>query len=867
MKRVIKKITLRIVSLFMVLVLLLPFFRVSANYSNNIEEAPVSQTTNAYKIWSVCKALGMNDYAAAGMLGNIFAESSGDPTSIEGISGEYSNPEGTKKSKAIQDLSAYFRNELVQKYINSGWNISGSSDSKGNVVPDYSGGWKGHSLNTSAYLGIDGEYTVGIGLIQFTGARASRLLLWSKSHNVKWYDMKTQLAYMLTTTDENGYLEGKADYIINTYAKREYTSVDDATNDFMLNVEGNNHNASGRRSLAMDWYNRFHGDSGDRKYGTKVLALANAKGVAVGEHEIEDRSIEQELISPVLKMERNSGFMFDVGHEGERHATQASTEIYNSLKGEESKNKYSLYELFGSDVHFYRYFGEQTQTIGLLDHIYSNLKDGNKEFSVGDTVFYQGTRYLSANVYDDRPRVLTQQEITDGKSDARVFALSNSRFIGYSFVAGEFWMYIAKFMTGITTFLMGNSPMKAVVEIFNFFANETIWDKVFKPLLYVLTGYAMVFTIIRVVGHTMNYLAGRGTLFQIFQRVLSSILCIAVIFGLGSNPKAFSDIVLRTTTIVDTVFDHAVNLAYQEDDVIGSTLATKATEASIWKTTIFNPWIVGQFGTTYDNLYTQFSDKGAKMKQSHATEAEIASLDEGEFTFDSASKTGDVSVPVGNRQYIKNWGAYLYSVQSKYHIDHKDITGSRELVETPSFPNATTTAYDSSINADTFRIIDATMNIAPQIYSDKTEVENYTDSKIPETHFLSQSLLMVLYSVILMVFFIPTILKKIYAFFMLITFGVQFIGLSLYDLAKENKGFSLAWDKVKQYLSDYILATTRLFVFTILFTKLVGQSFISTTVFVFLGIVIYQITPNKIREKAFDISNNIQIAKNYLKRH
>ena len=159
------------------------------------------------------------------------------------------------------------------------------------------------------------------------------------------------------------------------------------------------------------------------------------------------------------------------------------------------------------------------------------------------------------------------------------------------------------------------------------------------------------------------------------------------------------------------------------------------------------------------------------------------------------------------------------------------------------------------------------MNIAPQIYSDKTEVENYTDSRIPETHFLSQSLLMVLYSVILIVFFIPTILKKIYAFFMLITFGVQFIGLSLYDLAKENKGFSLAWDKVKQYLSDYILATTRLFVFTILFTKLVGQSFISTTVFVFLGIVIYQITPDKIREKALDISNKIQIAKNYLKRH
>ena len=92
-----KKILTRIFSVFMVMFLLLPTFSVSANYSTNIEEEPITRGSNAYRIWSVCKALGMSDYAAAGMLGNIFAESSADPTSIEGIYGEYGDANGSKK--------------------------------------------------------------------------------------------------------------------------------------------------------------------------------------------------------------------------------------------------------------------------------------------------------------------------------------------------------------------------------------------------------------------------------------------------------------------------------------------------------------------------------------------------------------------------------------------------------------------------------------------------------------------------------------------------------------------------------------------------------------------------------------------------
>lgn len=859
-----RKLITRLLSSIMVVFLLLPFFQVHANYSTNIAEEPITRGSNAYRIWSVMKGLGMNDYAAAGVLGNIFAESSADPTSIEGIYGEYGDANGAKKSVAFKDLSAYFRNDLVKKYINSGWSISGSSDNFGNTVPSSSGSG-GNTINSKAYLGVDGKYIVGIGLIQFTGPRASRLVLWAESHGLKWYDMKAQLAYMLTKTDDKGYIDGKADYIIDTYAKTDYTNVDDATNDFMINVEGNTHNAGKRRELALDWYNRFHGDTGDRNYAEKVLKLANT--TLKPNKENEDKSIVQDLIGPVVKMAQNTGFMFDIGKIGEKHANNAATEIYNSLKGEESKTKYSLYELFGSDIHFYRYMGEVTQTVGLVDHIYSNVKNGDTDFSLGDTVFYQSTRYLSANVYDDRPRVLTQQEITDGKSDARVFALSNSRFSGFDFVAGEFWLTVAKITTSFITLLMSGKPFEIFVEFFNKIVETGIWQKVMIPLLYLLTGYAIIFTIIRIIGHTIRFLSGKGTAFQIFQRFLSSAICIGIIFSLGNNPTTFSSILLKGTTFVDKLFDNAITMTFKDDDVISGSAVNNATEAAIWKKVIFEPWVVGQFGTTYDNLYTQFSTEGNKMYQSHATEAQIKNLSEGRFAFDSATVTGDVTVPVGNGKVIRNWAAYLYSVQSKYHIDFKDINGSRTLVEKPVFPNATTTAYDSTINADLFRVIDAQMDISPQIYSDGTKVENYTDSKQLEPQFLKQSMVMMLHVLILLIFLAPTIVKKLYYSMMLISMGVQFIFLSLWELAKENEGISVAWDKVKEYIEGYLMTSTRLFVFTFLFVKLVGYSLISTSVFIILGIVIYQITPDKIRNGFLDAKNKIDVARKYLARH
>lgn len=861
-----KKILTRIFSVFMVMFFLLPTFSVSANYSTNIEDEPVTRGSNAYRIWSVCKALGMSDYAAAGMLGNIFAESSADPTSIEGIYGEYGDANGSKKSQAFKDLSAYFRNDLVQSYIKSGWGISGSSDNFGNTVQSVTGS-NGHTINSKAYLGVDGKYIVGIGLIQFTGPRASRLVLWAESHGLKWYDMKAQLAYMLTKTDPKGYIDGKADYIIDTYAKNDYTNVDDATNDFMINVEGNTHNAGKRRELALDWYNRFHGDTGDRKYGEKVLKLANTTAVNPT-NEPEDRSIVQDLISPVIKMAQNSGFMFDLGHLGDKFANTASTEIYKSLNGGESKNKYSLYELFGSDVHYYRYLGEVTQTVGLVDHIYSTVKDGSTDdVSLGDTIFYQSDRYLSANVYDDRPRVLTQQEITDGKTDARVFALSNNRFDGYSFVAGEFWLSVAKILTSFITLLMSDAPMVGIMEVFKTISSTEIWGKIFVPLLYVLTSYGVIFTIINIVGLVTKYIHGRTHAWAIAQRVFASFISIGLIFTLGNNPSALSNVIVAGTTFVDKIFNEAINLTYQEDDVIGSSVASKATEAAIWKTVIFEPWIMGQFGTSYENLYTQFSDAGIKYNQSHATESQIKALEEGKFTFDSASKTGDVSVPVGNGKFVKNWGAYLYSVQSKYHIDYKDVSGERTISENPVFPNATTTAFNSDLNADLFRIVDATMNISPQIYSDGTEVANYTDSRQPNTQFLKQSMVMMLHVLILGCFFLPIIFKKIKNFMLLIFLGIQFVFFSLYELVAENRGLSGGLDKLKEYATGYLTASTRLFVLTFLFTKLVGKGLMSTAIFIILGLIIYQITPDNVRRMIADTKNKLYVAGKYWNNH
>ena len=69
-------------------------------------DADKQMEENAIKVWSVFKEKGLTDEEIAGMLGNLEAESSIDPTCIEGI---YDEPYqiGSRKQQAIDDPNSY----------------------------------------------------------------------------------------------------------------------------------------------------------------------------------------------------------------------------------------------------------------------------------------------------------------------------------------------------------------------------------------------------------------------------------------------------------------------------------------------------------------------------------------------------------------------------------------------------------------------------------------------------------------------------------------------------------------------------------------------------------------------------------------
>lgn len=582
----------------------------------------------------------------------------------------------------------------------------------------------------------------------------------------------------------------------------------------------------------------------------------------------EDKSILQELITPSLIMSRNNGFFFDPLGENDNRSKDIAKELQTStIEKTKTEKKYSLYERFGSDIHFYRYMGEATQPIQLFDHIYSAVdQDVIGQLNIG-TLFYESSRYLSNQVYQGRPKVLTRDEIKDGMVDPRVRTLDVSIFNGYSFNASEFNLGVSKFVVGIVTTFLSNEPLKAIKGIVDNFLGLEIWNKTFKPLVMYFSYLGVIFFIISIGFGAFRALKGNDSFNRITKRVIAGLIGIALIFGLSNNPIALNELVYKSATTVDGAFNQLINIRSQGDEVVSSTDGEKATEALLWKTAIFNNWIKGIFRTDYENLYTHFSDKPIenRMVQSTTSSDVVSNLKTGEFVYDSVNTVGDVSVPIGQGEYIKNWGAYLYSTQSKYHIDQQVIDG-KNTAPSSSFPNALTTARNSTINADVFRVIDAQMNISPQIYKDNLKVANYTGSNLLSDDNLVQSYAMLLNSVILFVSFMPMIVKKLMNLLMVFLSIVQMIYFSIVELFKEGEGFDTAFDSLSGFVLNFILSVFNLFVLTLLYSSLIGKGILPMILYGFIVYNIYNLSISRIRNMGRDVKDRVKYYKNMVVR-
>lgn len=226
-----------------------------------------SKIVNEYasKVYSLFKQYGLAEENIAGIIGNFSAESGIDPTRIEGVYGddEYNSITGKKKSKIVSDWENYTLNTLFPLYERSG-----------------------RSINKKAFIGNDKKYYPGIGLGQWTGPRATLLFDYAKSVKMEWFNIDTQLAFMITDTKKGG--DTRSGYFV------DWQPVGDpeiGADEFAKKWEGHDPEQK-RREAAASWFTKMQNGKLvlDKDYGESILAAAKTTAKAASDAATAEKS-------------------------------------------------------------------------------------------------------------------------------------------------------------------------------------------------------------------------------------------------------------------------------------------------------------------------------------------------------------------------------------------------------------------------------------------------------------------------------------------------------------------------------------------------------------------------------------------------
>lgn len=733
-------------------------------------------------------------------------------------------------------------------------------------------------LGIAAYFYYpDGVGSTGCGLYGFTGVVLYNLFDYAEERDSEWYDVDTQISFLVSPSgynyrDISRYIEGTKD--CTTIEECMTHGGDGWFYVISGGVDPQNGQDQQRITKAKEIEKELpvNNDRWDSVYAQKILADAGLQPAAERAG-INDEGVFQHYAQKIIHYPQNSGFILerDNNDDMKEANTKVFKEYINSMKGQSSSagQSYSLFELFGEDLHWYRYFGESTYTPTLLDHIWSAVDQDKTDILLNSpiaTINYEAYNYLSCNVYPGRPRVLAISDTLNGDYDPRVFTMANGLFIGADYVHGSIQMGISKFCVSIVSFLAGPTIKNLAVDALNKLEESSVWDN-FKPIALLILGFAAAAFIVSIVKKGIKYSVGTGSAKEVITRFLVGVLAFGLFGACLANPAGLNNTIVRATNLIDTVFGYALQSQIQNDEVICVTDPDKAVHAVLWKKAIFGCWCRGQFDLRdYDELYTYYApitSGQSKMPQSH--ELIDFSDQTGRAYYDSVSNTGDVGVPVGNGKIIKNWAAYLYSCGSKYHIDStidKDIAEKVDLTDV-YFPHNTlqTTANDPSIEADVFRIVDAQMNISPQYFATGSVVYDYDDSHTLNPWFKLESSLM-LFNCALLLFLVPPIFKKLMSFILLMATIVKMIYFAIIELFKEDSGFSEFWETCKKHFFDYVTSSLKLCILVELYYLFVDEGFIKLVLYCILAFVVLGFNLKDARRAVNDTKHAISRIKN-----
>ena len=333
----------------------------------------------------------------------------------------------------------------------------------------------------------------------------------------------------------------------------------------------------------------------------------------------------------------------------------------------------SPYDRFGNNISFTWYGGEKKMTIGLIDNLYADLLKKNKSSQIDMSTFLDiSDSTLQDQVYPGRVPLITEQQYAVGGKDPRREAYTCVPGVSGGDVAvGNFYMGIANNIQTVVSWLLNSEQFvgwaaNAVAGVVAPMSN-VLW----LVMVFALSGF-VIWLVVTIARYTKGTISGRIAA----QGIAATIIALGIFAMFVSNPKIVSSTLANGTEAIQTMAKATMN-ATSTPQFCKSGIADNVYSCNIFYSTIYEDWAAAE-GLT--NL--QVSEATTKV-------------------------VGVPQVPLGDNQFYTNdWGVFVYSAESKYHIQTLD-TDTLSKGEW-----AATLPMSSNVYVDMVRANDARMGIA-----------------------------------------------------------------------------------------------------------------------------------------------------------
>lgn len=532
-----------------------------------------------------------------------------------------------------------------------------------------------------------------------------------------------------------------------------------------------------------------------------------------------DNSIVGDYFNKVFSSDPNNGSSIFSTESDIKEREALNESIYNGSATE----TYSLYDRFGGNLQFIAYYGETKISTGVLDRFYSKylVNEDGFSLSASDIKILFKNPYVSNNVvYQNRADILSANEIAAGKEDPRVYAYSGISETGGEASIGNVGLSTSNLITSIVGFLSDGSLYDYIDGIWTNTVNGGLGGLI-KNIGMTFIPVAIIFFLFYVVKRAFAILRGKESVTKLFKDMLWVVVSLGLFFSFTSNPLAISGTINSLTGYVDDTF--AAAMSSEADEVVSSSKLDNVTTASLWEITVLEPWSEGMFDTGYKNMYTEYSDANVETQWPQSDEDVTVGGPWETPKFNSKGMTGDITVPIGNNQSVRNWAALAWSTNSIYHIDSILDSSTSNSVDT-TWPKATTTELNKKIYVDDFRWIDAQLNISPAYYAPDDTDLNYTDARPYKQNFVNSGWKSFFLSLLLFPILIFAI-RKIWCVIQIVAFGFRIAYFSFMNIANpDNYNMNVYGKKIFKPFVDFFWVTIMIYICVTFFTMFVGDN-------------------------------------------